>query len=393
VFVVPPPSIPGLGISGGSNLELLSETGGDLQQELDALQKAAEAIVDAGNQEPALRNVQTTFRAGVPQKFVEVDRVKAATMGVPLQDVFQTMQGYLGSFYANDFNKFNQTYQVRIQADHEYRLKLADLRALQVRNSQGDMVPLGTLIDVHESFGPQVVSRYNLYPSAMVMGMAQTGYSSGEAMQVLERLADENLPYGMSYQWTGVSYQEAHTGNEAVIVFGLAVLLVYLVLAAQYESWSSPMAVILVVPLALLGSAVAISILPFGIDVYAQIGLILVIALASKNAILIVEFARDLHAQGRPIAESAIEAARMRFRPILMTSFAFILGVLPLVVSTGAGASSRISLGSTVLGGMITSTFLAVLFVPTFYVVMQRASEWWSKDKNLKSIPVEDSPE
>ena len=393
VFVVPPPSIPGLGISGGSNLELLSETGGDLQQELEALQKAAEAIVDAGNQEPALRNVQTTFRAGVPQKFVEVDRVKAATMGVPLHDVFQTMQGYLGSFYANDFNKFNQTYQVRIQADHEYRLKLADLRALQVRNSQGDMVPLGTLINVQESFGPQVVSRYNLYPSAMVMGMAQSGYSSGEAMQVLERLADENLPYGMSYQWTGVSYQEAHTGNEAVIVFGLAVLLVYLVLAAQYESWSSPMAVILVVPLALLGSAVAISILPFGIDVYAQIGLILVIALASKNAILIVEFARDLHAQGRPIAESAIEAARMRFRPILMTSFAFILGVLPLVVSTGAGASSRISLGSTVLGGMITSTFLAVLFVPTFYVVMQRASEWWSKDKNLKSIPVEDSPE
>ena len=282
---------------------------------------------------------------------------------------------------------------MRIQADHEYRLKLEDLRALQVRNSQGDMVPLGTLINVQESFGPQVVNRYNLYPSAMVMGMAQSGYSSGEAMQVLERLADENLPYGMSYQWTGVSYQEAHTGNEAVIVFGLAVLLVYLVLAAQYESWSSPMAVILVVPLALLGSAVAIAILPFGIDVYAQIGLILVIALASKNAILIVEFARDLHAQGRPIAESAIEAARMRFRPILMTSFAFILGVLPLVVSTGAGASSRISLGSTVLGGMITSTFLAVLFVPTFYVVMQRASEWWSKDKNLKSIPVEDSPE
>ena len=215
---------------------------------------------------------------------------------------------------------------MRIQADHEYRLKLADLRALQVRNSQGDMVPLGTLINVQESFGPQVVNRYNLYPSAMVMGMAQSGYSSGEAMQVLERLADETLPYCMSDQWTGVSYQEAHTGNEALIVFGLAVLLVYLVLAAQYESWSSPMAVILVVPLALLGSAVAIAILPFGIDVYAQIGLILVIALARKNALLIFAvagihrcpcLADDCIDFRRRSRNRALFSARARYYPLL----------------------------------------------------------------------------
>lgn len=392
VFALPPPSIPGLGISGGFSLELLAQAGGNLQEELDSLEKSIEKIIAEGKTEPAISNLQTPFLAGVPQMRITVDREKAATLFLPLNDVFQTMQGYLGAFYANDFNKFNYTYQVRIQADNQYRNTTADIKALEVRNSKGDMVPLGTLIDITRSYGPQVVSRYNLYPAALLMGMASPGYSSGEAMAVMERLAEKHLTFGNSYQWTGVSYQEANMGSQPLVVFALAVLMVYLVLAAQYESWASPTAVILVVPIALLGSAAAIWVLPFGIDIYAQIGLILVIALASKNAILIVEFAREIHESGKSIPEAAAEAARLRFRPILMTSFAFILGMLPLVVARGAGAASRISLGSTVLGGMITSTFLAVLFVPTFFVVVQNISEWWAGRKKSAGTPEETAP-
>ena len=389
VFALPPPSIPGLGISGGFNLELLAQAGEDLQSELDQLEQSIVGMIEDSEKEPSLANLQTAFQAGVPQMQIEVDREKAAILDLPLNDVFQTMQGYLGAFYANDFNKFNYTYQVRIQADNQFRNSVQDLKRLEVRNTKGDMVPLGTLLNIRRSYGPQVVSRYNLYPAALLMGMATPGYSSGEAMAAMERLAKKHLPFGSSYEWTAVSYQEANMGSQPVLVFALAVLMVYLVLAAQYESWASPTAVILVVPISLLGSAAAIWVLPFGIDIYAQIGLILVIALASKNAILIVEFAREIRGQGKSIAEAAAEAARLRFRPILMTSFAFILGMLPLVIAQGAGASSRISLGSTVLGGMVTSTFLAVLFVPTFFVVVQHASEWWANRKDKKQSATE----
>jgi HAE1 family hydrophobic/amphiphilic exporter-1 len=237
------------------------------------------------------------------------------------------------------------------------------------------MVPLSTLVDVHETLGPQLVNRYNLYPSAAISGEAAQGYSSGDALALMEEMAASKLPSSMGFEWTGMSYQEKKVGREAFLIFGLAVALVFLVLAAQYESWTNPAAVVLVVPLALLGTVIAVAVRGMDNNVYTQIGVVLLIALASKNAILIVEFARELHAGGRSVTEAAVQAARLRFRPILMTSFAFILGVYPLVIARGAGAASRRALGTAVFGGMITSTFLAVIFVPVFYVVFQGFSE------------------
>jgi len=273
-----------------------------------------------------------------------------------------------------------------VQAEPRFRLTPEDVERLRVRNSQRQMIPLGTLISVKQTVGPQIVNRYNLYPAAAISGEAAPGYSSGQALSLMEQMARSKLPPSMGIDWTGISYQEKKVGGEAFLVFGLAVIMVYLVLAAQYESWTNPLAVILVVPLAMLGSVIAVALRGMANDVYTQIGLVLLIALASKNAILIVEFARDHHARGRPIAEAALEAARLRFRPILMTSLAFVLGVLPLVVARGAGAASRRALGTAVFGGMITSTFLALLFVPVFYVVTQGLSERWAARKGRAAV-------
>jgi len=297
------------------------------------------------------------------------------TLGIPLSTVFATLQTYLGSAYVNDFTLFGRTYQVRIQAEPAYRVNPDDIKLLDVRNPAGQMVPLSTLVDVQKKLGPQIISRYNLYPSAAVTGQAAPGYSSGQALALMHEMASAKLPPGMGYEWTAISYQESKVGNQAILIFGLAVLLVYLVLAAQYESWSNPAAVVFVVPLALLGTVIAVYLRGMDNNIYTQIGVVLLIALSSKNAILIVEFAREQRARGLSIAEAAVAAARLRFRPILMTSFAFILGVYPLVVAQGAGAVSRRALGTAVFGGMLTSTFLAVLFVPVFYVVFQGLTE------------------
>lgn len=383
VFAFAPPSIQGLGVAGGFQLQLEDRRSAGLVQ----LAQMTQEIVHDGNAQSGLTALNSTFRAGIPQLYADIDRVKVKNLDIPLNTVFDTLQAYLGSAYINDFNKFGRTYQVRVQADSKFRASPDDIRMLEVRTKDRKMVPVGTFVNVKEVLGPQLINRYNLYPSAAINGESAAGYSSGQALKLMEQMAESKLPENMGYEWTGMSYQEKKVGGQAVLIFGLAVLLVYLVLCAQYESWSNPAAVILVVPLALLGSVAAVAIRGLDNNVYTQIGIVLLIALASKNAILIVEFARELHAKGKEAGEAAVQAARLRFRPILMTSFAFILGVYPLVGATGAGAASRQALGTAVFGGMITSTFLAVLFVPVFYTTLQRISERLGKAKPKTEPP------
>ncbi|MFH5803672.1 efflux RND transporter permease subunit [Alienimonas sp. DA493] len=372
IFAFPPPAIQGIGFRGGFELQL--EDRGNVG--LAELGQVAQEVVAAANSQANLAGVNTAFRPGVPQLSVDVDRVKAKTLGVPLADVFGTLQAYLGSAYVNDFEKFGRVYQVRVQAEAADRADPKDIERLEVRNADGEMVPLGTLATVRRSFGPQVVKRYNLYPTASVSGSAAPGASTGDALELMEQIAEGTLPASMGYEWTGMSFQEKRVGNEAFFVFGFAVLLVYLVLAAQYESWILPIAVVLVVPLGLLGAVAAVAVRGQDVNIFTQVGILLIIALASKNAILVVEFARDLRAEGETILGAAVKAAQMRFRPIVMTSFAFILGVVPLVLAEGAGAAGRQALGTAVFGGMLAATVLAVFFVPVFYVLFQRLDEW-----------------
>ena len=321
----------------------------------------------------------------MPQFDVEVDRIKAETLRVTVDQVFSALSSYMGSTYVTQFNKFGRTFQVYVQADSQFRLSPHDIDNLKVATGNGDMVPLGTVAKITPAVGPSLISLYNLYPSATIIGLPATGFSSGQAMQLMEQIADKTLPPGTGYEWTAMSYQEKVVGGQIYFVFALAMLLVYFVLAGQYESWYAPISVILAVPLALLGPMAVLTALRIANNLYTQIGLILLIALSAKNAILIVEVARELHVRdGKPMLESAVEAARARFRPILMTSFAFILGVLPLVLATGAGANARKSIGITVFSGMIASTCLAVLFVPSFFVVLQRFEKWLAERKGRK---------
>jgi HAE1 family hydrophobic/amphiphilic exporter-1 len=373
VFPLVPPAIQGLGVASGFEMELqLKGVGFDFPK----LAQMTSEIIRDGNAQSSLSHLNTSFRAEVPQLHADVDRVKAESLKVSVGDVFSTFQNYLGSYYVNQFNKFGRTYQVYVQADHQFRQDFTDINYLYTRNSNGDMVPVRTLTDLGMTTAPAIITLYNLYPAAYISGSAAPGFSSGEALKLMEQMTSQKLPPDMGIEWTGMSYQEKIVGNQAVFVFALSVLLVFLVLAAQYESWSNPFAVILVVPLALLGTVLALTVRNYDNNIYTQIGMVLLIALASKNAILIVEVARELRAKGVDLFQAAVEASRRRFRPILMTSFAFILGVLPLAIATGAGAASRRALGTAVIGGMLASTLLAVLFVPIFYVNMQCFSEW-----------------
>ncbi|HWJ72474.1 MAG TPA: multidrug efflux RND transporter permease subunit [Kaistia sp.] len=371
-FVIVPPPIQGIGSTGGFTMEILVKDG---SSDFHRLQAAVNQLEANAATQTGLQRVDSSFSATTPQFTLKINRILAETLGVTVGQVFSTIEAYLGSTYVNQFTKFNNVFQVYVQASPESRVDPKDILNLKVKTKTGDMVPLGTLISFDNTDGPPLITLYNLYPAATLVGGPAAGFSSGQAMQLTAQIANETLPPGYGYAWTAMSYQEEIVGNDIYFVFALAVVLVYFVLAGQYESWIQPLSVILAVPLALLGTVIALTTLGLANNLYTQIGIILLIALAAKNAILIVEYAREKRAEGMEIAEAAVEAARLRFRPILMTSFAFILGVLPLVFATGAGASSRASIGIAVVSGMLASTCLAVLFVPSFFTVLQRLEE------------------
>lgn len=383
-FVLVPPAIQGIGNASGFTMMVQSKNG---SFDFAELQSLTQSVVRNASSQSSLQHLSTSFRANVPQLFLKIDRIKAETLGVTVGQVFATVQGYVGSSYVTQFNQFGQTFQAYIQAEADYRRTPEEILNLKIRTPSGDMVPLGTLAQVEPAFGPPLITLYNLYPASTVLGAPATGFSSGQALDIMAQVADDTLPPGTGFEWSAMSYQEAVVGNEVYYVFGLAILLVYFVLAGQYESWILPLSVLLAVPLALLGTVGALTGLGISNNLYTQIGLILLIALSAKNAILIVEFAREKRAEGMEIMDAAVEAARLRFRPILMTSFAFILGVLPLVLATGAGANSRKSIGIAVFSGMLASTCLAVLFVPSFYAVLQRFEEWRAGRKGAPAQP------
>ncbi|MBD3871391.1 MAG: multidrug efflux RND transporter permease subunit [Acidobacteria bacterium] len=371
VFAVRPPPIQGLGSTGGFQMEL-QDVGGS---GLELLQQIAYDLVEQGRQNPVLTSMNTTFRAGVPQLFLEVDREKAKRLDVPLDVIFNTLQSNLGSAYVNDFNLFGRVWKVMIQADEPFRLERADITMLEVRSNSGKMIPLATLLDVQDTVGPTVQARYNLYSSASITGDAAAGYSSGQSITAMQEIARNSMPPSMSFEWTGVTYQQLAGGGAAAFIFALAIVFVYLFLAAQYESWTLPFGIIFSVPIAILGASVLT--LARGLDnnVYTQIGFVLLIGLSAKNAIMIIEFANQLRQSGKTPFEAAREAARLRFRPILMTAFSFILGVMPLLFATGAGAASRVSLGTAVFGGMAFATFFGIFVIPWLYFVVQSLSD------------------
>jgi len=362
-----PPPIPGLGNFGGFEFQVLDASGG----EIGGLANATFGLVGAGNQSGRVQGLFSSFTVNDPQLAVEIDRERALALGLPIGEITSALQIYLGSQYVNDFDFNNRAYRVYVQADKAFRSDPKGLKQLQVRTSQGDMLPLENVVSMKETTSAAVISHFNLFRSATINGSAAPGVSSGQALQEMERLAAETLPQGMTFAWSGLSLEESKAGRQSFLIFGLALLLVYLTLAAQYESLVPPFIVLLGVPLAVFGALSAQWLRGFANDVYCQIGLLVLVGLAAKNSILIVEFAEQLRGRGMSIVEAAIEAARIRLRPILMTSLAFILGVLPLVFATGAGREARNSVGTTVAGGMLFSTFLNLIFIPVLYVVVQ----------------------
>jgi multidrug efflux pump len=372
IFVIPPPPVQGLGTAGGFKLLLQDRAGRGMQ----ALQGGTDELVDAARRDPHLQGVFSTFRANTPQLFADIDRVKANKLNVPLGNVFDTLQVYLGSAYVNDFNLFGRIFQVRSQAEGDARAEAADIAKLKTRNASGGMVPLGSVLDVEWRGGPDRVVRYNMFPSAEIQGDAAAGGSLGTATNVIEQLAASVLPPGFGIAWTDLAYQAQLAGNTALFIFPLCVLFVFLVHSAEYESWSLPLAIILIAPMCLPFALLGLWLRGIDNNLIAQIGFIVLIGLAAKNAVLIVEFAKQQEEEGKDWFAAAIEACRLRLRPILMTSFAFILGVLPLARATGAGAEMRQALGTAVFSGMLGVTILGLFLTPVFYVTLRRITSW-----------------
>ncbi len=365
-FIAPP--IPGLGNAGGFQFELQDRSG----HTPDDLMQTAGAFLTAAQARPELQNLYTGFRTTVPQINLDIDRDKARTLGVPIDHIFQSLQIYLGGLQVNDFNRFGRTYKVIIQAEPDFRSGPDSINQIHVRTGGGQMVPLSTLARISESSGPDLVPRYNMFRTAEISGSPAPGFSSGQALAAMEDLARTQLPQGYGFEWTNLAFQEKESGGTQGLIFGLAIVFVFLLLAAQYESWAVPFSVLLGIPLGVFGAFLAVWSVGLVNNVYVQIGLVMLIGLAAKNAILIVEFAKERHEKaGMPLHEASVEGARLRFRPILMTSFAFIFGVVPLVLASGAGAASRVSLGTAVFGGMIAATALGVFFIPLLYVLVQ----------------------
>jgi multidrug efflux pump subunit AcrB len=351
----------------------LQARNGQSQQDLAEVMRG---LIVKANQTPGLAGVFSTFTADVPQIFLDIDRKRAELLGVSPAAIFQAMQAHLGSSYVDDFNIFSRVFQVRIQDEPAFRNQLADIRRLHVRSQNGELVPLQSLVTLSTVFGPNTISRYNLFPAASINGQAAPGFSTGQALAAMENVAQQNLPAGYGFEWTGLALQERQAGGQTLVIFGMAFVFAYLFLVAQYESWSVPVAVMLSVSFAAAGALASLWATGIEVNVYAQIGLVLLVGLAAKNAILIVEFAKERRESGMGIREAAMAGTAQRYRPVLMTAFAFILGVAPLVLASGAGAGSRRSIGTTVFGGMLIGTIVGLLMIPVLYVLVQSAREF-----------------
>jgi hydrophobe/amphiphile efflux-1 (HAE1) family protein len=370
VVVIPPPAVRGIGNGGGFKMMIEDRAG----RGLPVLEQAMWQLAEAANQAPATQNVFSLFETNTPQLYVDIDRERVERLGVPVSEVFSALEIYLGSAFVNDFSYLGRTFRVTAQADAPFRMTPDDIGRIRVKNASGDMVPLNSVVTFKNQSGPSRVPRYNLYPAADLLGSTAPGFSSGEAIASMEKLAAKILPDGIGFEWTELAYQQQNAGNSAIIAFIMAVVFVFLLLVALYESWTLPLAVILIVPMCLLSAIAGVWLMGMDNNILTQVGLIVLVGLASKNAILIVEFARHLEQQGTPLYEAVVDAAKLRLRPILMTSFAFILGVIPLAIATGAGAEMRQALGVTVFSGMLGVTFFGLIFTPVFYVLCRKLS-------------------